>query len=123
LPEASPVLRILLRRSLAGEDISSTVVHFEAAVLDRYRESAGYSLIRTNTVGRVKREGGWSLDLGIAAEGALVHAFAGDLLRLPPEERDHFALHAVSLPTSENFLQMRMAPSACHDDGEVRKWE
>jgi hypothetical protein len=42
---------------------------------------------------------------------------------LPPDERDHWAMHAVALPLSERFLQMRLSPGSCFDDGEVRPWE
>ena len=123
MPDSELLLRTLLRRGLLGGDLSNVTLHFEAAVLDRYRGTPGYSLIRTDTVGRLRREGGWSLDLGIAADATLIHAFAGDLLRLPDVEREHWAAHAVALPMSAMFVQMRMAPGSCFDDGEVRKWD
>jgi hypothetical protein len=107
---------------LAGDDLSNLPLHFEAALLDRYRQAGGFSLIRTNTVGRLKKEGGWSLDVGISPDETLLHAFAGDLLRLPAEEREHWAAHAVALPSSKMMLQMRLAPGSCFDDGEVRQW-
>lgn len=121
--EDTAILRIVLRRALAGDDLGNVPIHFEAAVLDRYRAASGFSMVRTNTVGRVKKEGGWALDLGIAPDETLVHAFAGDLLHLPVEEREHWASFAVALPSSRMFLQMRLAPGACHDDGEPRRWE
>ena len=121
--EDSLVLRVVVRRMLAGDDLANLPLHFEAAVLDRYRGLAGVSLIRTDTVGRIKRDGSWALDVGIAPEGDLVHVFAGDLRSLPPEERDHWAGFAVALPSSKMFLQMRLQPGACHDDGEVRPWQ
>jgi hypothetical protein len=121
--EDTAILRIVLRRGLINDDLSLAPLHFEAAVLDHYRGMSGYSLIRTNTVGRIKKEGGWSLDLGISPDETLVHAFAGDLLRLPQDDREHWASFAVALPSSRMFLQMRLAPGACHDDGEPRKWE
>ena len=108
---------------LAGDDLSDLPLHLDIAVLGRYRGASGFSLIRTDTVGRVKKEGGWSLDFGIVPEEALIHVFAGDLLQLPAEEREHWAAHAVALPSSKMFLQMRLAPGACHDDGEVRPWD
>jgi hypothetical protein len=117
------VLRVLLRRALASEDLANVPLHFEAGVLERYRGAPGFSLIRTDSVGRIKKEGGWALDVGIAADEALLHAFAGDLVRLPAGEREHWASFAVALPSSRMFLQMRLAPGACHDDGEPRKWE
>ena len=123
MDEKTAVLRVVVRRMLAGEEPANLPLHFEVAVLDRYRGAAGFSMIRTDTVGRVKKDGGWTLDLGIAPGEELVHAFAGDLLRLPAEEREHWASFAVALPSSKMFLQMRLAPGACHDDGEPRKWE
>jgi hypothetical protein len=120
--EETMVLRVLLRRLLAGEELANVPLHFEAAVLERYRGAPGFSMIRTNTVGRIKKEGGWVLDVGIAPGEEAVHAFAGDLLRLPSEEREHWASFAVTLPSSRMFLQMRLAPGACHDDGEPRAW-
>lgn len=121
--EETMVLRVLLRRMLASEDLANIPLHFEAGVLERYRAAPGFSMIRTDTVGRVKKEGGWSLDLGISPDETLVHAFAGDLVRLPEEEREHWATFSVVLSSSKMFLQMRLAPGACHDDGEPRKWE
>lgn len=121
--DSQTVLRVLLRRLLGRGETADLPVHFEASVLDRYRGAPGHSLIRTNTVGRLRKEGGWSIDLGISPDERLVHAFAADLLRLPAEEREHWAAFAASLPASAMFLQMRLSPGSCHDDGEVRKWE
>jgi hypothetical protein len=122
LDEATSIFRIVARRALAGDDLSLLTLHFEASVLERYRSGRGFSLIRTDTVGRIKREGGWSLDVGISPDEGLLHVFAADLLRLPLEEREHWAAHAVVLPSSKMFLQMRLAPGSCFDDGEVRPW-
>jgi len=116
-------LRIVLRRALAADDVSNVPVHFEVAVLDRYRSTASFSLVRTNTVGRLKKEGGWGLDFGIAPDETLIHVFAGDLLRLPAEDREHWASFATALPSSKMILQMRMAPGSCFDDGELRQWD
>ena len=116
------MLRVVVRRALADGDPANLPLHFDAAVLDRYRATAGVSMIRTDTVGRLKKEGGWTLDLGISPDEALVHAFAGDLLRLPPAEREHWSAFALTLPTSRMMLQMRLAPGSCFDDGEVRVW-
>ena len=121
--EFEPVLRLAVRRSLAAGNPANLPVHFEAGVLQRYRGAAGFSMIRTNTVGRVKKEGGWTLDFGIAPDESLVHACAGDLLALPEDERAHWSSFATALPSSRMFLQMRLAPGACYDDGEVRQWE
>ncbi|MPZ48292.1 MAG: hypothetical protein GEU75_03095 [Dehalococcoidia bacterium] len=117
------VYRAVLRRALAGDDAANLMLHFEVAVLDRYRGLAGYSLIRTDTVGRLSRSREWSLDFGIAPEEDAVHATWAALLGLPEAEREHWAQHAIVLPASSKFLQMRLNPSACFDDGEVREWE
>ena len=120
----SDYLSLLARRALTQDDPALLQVSFEAAVLDRYRESSAYSVIRTDTVGRVKKQGGWSLDFGIAPGDATIHAAWQALsLALPAAEREHWAQHtAPTLDLSEMFLKMQLAPSACHDDGEVRDW-
>jgi len=117
------VFRVAVRRAVTAGDTSTLPLHFETAVLERYREAPGFSLIRTNTVGRLKKEGGWTLDIGIAPDESLLHVVAGDLFRLPADEREHWATFATILPSSRPYLQMRLAPGSCIDDGEVRKWE
>ena len=89
MDESTALLRVVVRRTFAGDDLADLPLHLELAVLNRYRGALGYSLIRSNTVGRVKKEGGWSVDIGIAPEDALIHVLASDLLRLPAEEREH----------------------------------
>jgi hypothetical protein len=122
--EPNPHLLLAYRRALTLGDSALVQVHFHASVLDKYRGAPGFELIRTNTVGRIKREGGWTIDLGIGEEGALVHACLGDLLQALPEgEREHWAEHAVTPPVSRMFVQMRLTPGSCFDDGEVRPWE
>jgi hypothetical protein len=123
LRDEEAVYRVALRRGLASEDPSLIELHFDVAVLDRYREGAGFSIIRTDTVGRVRKQGGWSLDFGISPDEDMVHVTFGQLLTLPDAEREHFAGHARLLPASRVFLQMRMAAGACIDDGEVRSWD
>jgi len=121
--EDTQVLRVLLRRALSTEKLALLPLHFEVGVLDRYRQSPRFSLIRSNTVGRLKKEGDWAIDFGIAPGEEVIHAFAGDLLALPSEDRDHWASCALSLPSSKMMLQMRLAPGSCLDDGEIRPWE
>ena len=120
--EALSVFRVVMRRALSNADPSGLPLHFEAAVLDRYRAAGGYSIIRTDTAGRLRKEGGWSLDFGIAPDETLLHVTFADLQRLPETEREHWASFATLLPSSRTFLQMRLAPGACYDDGEVRSW-
>jgi len=121
--ESDSVFQVVVRRALAGGDAANLQLHFAVALLDRYRGGAGFSLIRTDTVGRLKKDGGWSIDFGIAPGEELIHAAVSDLLRLPEAEREHWAFHATALPASKMFLQMRLAPGSCFDDGEVRPWE
>ena len=46
-----------------------------------------------------------------------------DLLeRLPEPEREHWAQHVHIPPASALFLQTRLAPASCIDDGDLRKW-
>src|SRR5688572_22271120 len=120
--EADFVHRVAVRRALAAGDASNLQLHFDASVLDRYRESPGYSIIRTDTVGRVRKEGGWALDFGIAPDETALHASFADVARLPEDDRAHWASCALAGPSSRMFLQMRLSPGACYDDGEVRSW-
>jgi hypothetical protein len=117
------LIQVLARRALTRGDATILHVHFAAAVVQRYRESNGFSVIRTNTVGRVKKQGGWTLDVGISPDEATVHAVFADLLNLPEAEREHWAAHAVDLPSSAMFISMRMTPNSCFDDGDLRAWE
>lgn len=121
--DATTYLRLLYRRALASQDPASAQVSFDIAVLDKYRRQAGVSLMRSNTVGRIKREGGWSIDVGIAGDGS-VHAALGDVMHnLPDAEREHWAQHVVALPMSEMYLKMRLQPGSCFDDGDTRPWQ
>jgi hypothetical protein len=120
--EADSVYRVVVRRALAAGDPANLQVHFDAEVLQRYREQSGVSIIRTDTVGRVRKQGAWSLDFGIAPDETSLHVPYGTLSQLPEGEREHWAQFALIAPSSRMFLQMRLAPAACHDDGEVRSW-
>lgn len=113
----------LYRRAFGAQDASLVQVSFDIAVIEKYREASAFSLMRTETVGRIKREGSWTLDVGIGEEGETIHACVGELLNaLPDSERDHWAQHVRALPMSNVFLQMRLAAGACIDDGELRDW-
>lgn len=122
MSEFESILRVTVRRGLVAADFSNLPLHFEVSVLERYRGLEGYSIIRTDTVGRLRRDGGWSLDFGIAPDETLVHVAIGDLPRIPEGEREHWAGFAISLPASKMYLQMRLAPGSCFDDGELRQW-
>jgi hypothetical protein len=43
-------------------------------------------------------------------------------MRLPEADREHWSLHATALISSKMFLQMRLAPGSCFDDGDLRNW-
>jgi hypothetical protein len=122
--DVSIYLRLLSRRAFAAQDPLPAQLSFDIAVLAKYRGASGYSLIRSNTVGRLKREGGWSIDVGIGDGEKTVHAALGDVLHnLPDSEREHWAQHVVALPMSQMYLQMRLSPGSCFDDGDARPWE
>jgi hypothetical protein len=122
-PATPPQVGMLYRRVLAG-DAGLAQVWFNAAVLDRYRELSGYRVLRTNSAGRVRAPGGWTLDFGIADEDRLIHVSAADLAqRLPPPEKQHWLTHIASLPVSGTFLVMRLGAGHCMDDGDVRDWQ
>jgi hypothetical protein len=109
-------------RALAS-DFGQLHVWFDQHVLDRYRGQAGWRVMRTNTVGRVRSPEGWSLDFGIAPGEQLLHTGAQELSqRLPAPERQHWAQYAVTPAASRNFLTMRLAPGSCIDDGDLRDW-
>lgn len=120
----SDYLKIVYRRALGAGDPALLQLSFDAAVLARYREDAAYQLVRTNTAGRIRRQGGWSLDLGIAPDGTVHASWGAIAAALPEGERAHWAAHAVaSAAYSENFLHMQMSPGSCFDDGDLRSWE
>jgi len=117
-----PQRAMLYLRVLNG-DLGTAQLWFDQRVLDRYRAQAGFRVIRTNTVGRVRSPAGWALDFGIADDDRLIHAAAADLAqRLPPPERQHWVSHLITPSLSRNFLTMRLGAGSCIDDGEVRDW-
>jgi hypothetical protein len=119
-PQRDLFLETLLRRALAGADLLP--VFFQAEVLDAYQTEAD-EILRSDTAGRLRRRGSFSLDFGIAPGEELIHVALEDLrARLPEKEWPHWLAHAVSLPYSTNFLQMRLRPGSCFDDGEIRPW-
>ena len=120
----SDFLKIVSRRALTSGDPALVQLSFDAAVIERYREQAGFQVIRTNTAGRVRKQSGWSIDFGITDDDGFIHCSWGALAHgLPESEREHWATHAVpAAMLSENFLRMQMAPGSCFDDGEVRSW-
>lgn len=120
----SDYLRLIAKRALSSADPALLQVGFEAAVLDRYRESKAYRVMRTDTVGRVQKQGGWSVDYGISSGDATIHASWQALTaQLPDDERTHWSAHTAALyEPSEMFLRMQLSPGSCFDDGELRDW-
>lgn len=120
----SDYLRLIAKRALSANDPALLQVGFEATVLDRYRESSAYQVMRTETVGRVKKQGGFAIDFGISPGDATIHTSWHALATsLPEDERAHWSSYGASLyEPSEMFLRMQLSPNSCFDDGEVRSW-
>ncbi len=122
MEEYESIYRVVVRRALAGDDPTHLQAHFSVEVLDRYCDALDVTVVRTDTVGRVSRKGSWNLDFGIAPAEETVHISVGELMHLPAAEKEHWAAHALTLPPSKMFLQMRLSPGSCFDDGELRYW-
>lgn len=122
--DPNPYVALLYRRAFAAQDPALVQVSFDVAVLDKYRGQSNYSLIRTDSAGRIKREGAWAIDFGIGEDERTIHAGLRELFHaLPEAEREHWAMHVAPLGMSRHFLQMRLSPGSCIDDGEVRDWD
>jgi hypothetical protein len=120
----SDFLRVTQQRALKSGDPGLVQVGFEAGVLERYRGDAACQVMRTNTVGRVRKQGGFSIDFGISPDEGTIHASWHALMHaLPESEREHWAAHAAP-PSgySDMFLRMQLSPSSCFDDGDLRPW-
>lgn len=117
-------MRLVQQRALTTGDPGLLQVGFEVGVLDRYRGDPAYEVMRTDTVGRVRKARGWSLDFGISPLEETMHASWGALVTsLPEEEREHWASHTAPVAAdSEMFLRMQLSPSSCFDDGDLRSW-
>jgi len=121
-PAVPPQVALMYRKVLAGET-GLAQIWFRSQVLDKYRGLTGFRVLRTNSAGRVRASGGWTLDFGIADDDRLIHASAADLAqRLPPAERQHWLTHVLVPPVSGTFLVMRLGAGHCMDDGDVRDW-
>ena len=118
-----PLVEAVYKRLLESGDGNLVQLWFDAAVLNKYRGVSSFAIIRTDTIGRISRERAWSLDFGIAPDETLIHLSLSDLLqRLPEAEQEHWVVHIVTPPVSLTFLQTRLAPASCIDDGELRHW-
>ena len=119
----SDYLKLVVRRALMAGDPSLLQLSFDAAVVDRYRGRADFQVIRTDTAGRVRKQGGWAVDFGIAGDDRTIHSsWSAIVHQLPEDEREHWAAHVAGTALSENFLRMQLAPGSCFDDGDVRTW-
>jgi hypothetical protein len=119
--ETNPWALILYARAFAARDASLVQVRFSASVLDEYRRR-GLEIKRTDTAGRLRKPGGWTLDFGIGEGDRTIHASFEGLLRLPDGELKHWAQHVAQTDLSENFCKMRLHPGSCIDDGDLRDW-
>ena len=108
---------------LSGRQPQRAQIFFDAAVIDRYLDHPAYRCIRTDTVGQIRKQGGWKLDVGISGGDRLLHTSIEQLAQLPDEERAHWLSHAVSLPLSVAFVQMQVHSRSCYNDGEIRPWQ
>ena len=122
MADVSPAA-LLYRRVLSGQSPTLAPIFLDAAVLAKYRGRPGFSVMRSNTIGRLKKEGAWSLDFGLSPQEGLIHLAVGDLVsRLPAEERDHWVGHIVAPPLSENLTKAQLSPGGCIEDGDTRPW-
>jgi hypothetical protein len=119
--ETNPWALILYSRAFAARDAALVQVRFQASVLDEYRRR-GLEIKRTDTVGRLKKAGGWTIDFGIGEDDRTIHTSFEALMRLPDEELQHWARHVAQTDLSESFCKMRLHPGSCIDDGDLRVW-
>jgi hypothetical protein len=117
------VVRQLYADVARGDKLEKVQLFFSADVLDKYRGSGDYKIIRTNTSGRLSRPGSWNVDFGISGEGdSIVHIPVDSLVhRIPDAEKEHWLAHMISLPVSASFVKGLIRPG-CLDDGDIRPW-
>ena len=119
---AAAAAAVLLTTRLLGGASHLAQLWFDAAVLDRYRgQRPNARIMRTETMGRLKLSA-WSLDFGIADE-TLIHVSVGEAqARIPPDDRAHWAAHAVTPAVSVNYVSVQVTHGTCVDDGDLRDW-
>src|SRR5699024_5737690 len=72
---------------------------FSENVLQKYRDIKEFTIIRTDTQGRVSKRNDWSVDYGISAENTIIHTSVENLIyRIPESERDHWFSYMITLP-------------------------
>lgn len=94
---------------------------FAASVLNKYRETEGYRIIRTDTAGRVSKQGVWSVDYGISGDtDQFIHVSAESwVYKIPKGEQEHWLAHLLTLPMSAHYIKGLVRPG-CYDDGPIR---
>lgn len=109
--------------AVANGKTEKAQLFFAASVLNHYRETDGFKIIRTDSTGRVSKPSAWSIDFGISGENdSLIHfTIEGLIHRIPEAERAHWLSHMVTLPVSQNYLKGVIRPG-CIDDGMIRTW-
>lgn len=117
------IARQLYDVTLSSQKIEKMQLFFSADVLDKYRQTRDFKIIRTDTSGRVSLRGSFSLDFGISGDNdSIIHIPIESFVhRLPDSEHAHWLTYAISLPMSSNFLKGLMRPG-CLDDGSIRSW-
>lgn len=120
----SDLLALAYRKALLAADPSLVQLHFGATVIDRYLGAPGFQIIRTNSAGRIRKQGGWAIDFGIPEDERTIHASWQALAHaLPEDERAHWAQHVTEAAgISANFMRMQLSPGSCFDDGDLRDW-
>lgn len=120
----SDFLRVTQQRALKNADPALLQVSFDIAVLQRYLDDPACDVMRTDTVGRIRKQAAFTIDFGIAPDETTIHASWQALTTaLPEPERNHWAAHAAPASGySDMFLRMALSPSSCFDDGDLRPW-
>jgi hypothetical protein len=117
-----PAAKQLITQIKSKNKLEKLQLFFDTDVLEKYRNTDAFKIIRTDTSGRVSKKGVWSLDFGISTEDKLIHITVESLIHNIPEgEQDHWIDHMVTLPVSTNFLKGVVRPG-CIDDGSIRNW-
>lgn len=114
---------ILFNRVLSGQNPLLAQIFLDAAVLEKYKNRPEVSLVRTNTIGRIKGEERWALDFGICPGEKTIHVSLEDFINiLPAGEKQHWIRYMVTPPMSQNYVKTRLQPGSCIDDGDLCEW-
>ncbi|WAH38933.1 hypothetical protein [Alicyclobacillus dauci] len=115
--------RLLFTTMTDKQQADKAQLFFDSSVLEKYRSLDGYRIIRTDTTGRLSKQGSWSVDFGISGDDdAFLHIAAQAwVYRIPKDEQTHWLSHMLTLPMSENYLR-GLIRAGCIDDGDIRTW-